>query len=317
MEPSQHILVVDDDPEIRLLLGDYLRKNGYRATTVADGAGMRKTLKREEVALLVLDIMLRGDDGLALCREVRAQGCTPIIMLTARGDPLDKVIGIEMGADDYLAKPFLPRELLARIRSVLRRVDQSSRQSAGPDVQRYRFASWSLDTVTRNLTDSGGVIVPLSGSEFRLLARLLSSHKKVLTRAQLAEGNGQRTGGPFRSQHRRMHQPAAPDSSGRCPGAGDNKNRLRRGLCHRRGRRGGLKALPLKIQSDSLSTRLLLAMFGDDPGRPIDQQRDLLLRAQDHGGANGPRFSGPKGSGIWCASSKCWMRPNAASSWPR
>ncbi len=158
---------------------------------------MRKTLKREEVALLVLDIMLRGDDGLALCREVRAQGCTPIIMLTARGDPLDKVIGIEMGADDYLAKPFLPRELLARIRSVLRRVDQSSRQSAGPDVQRYRFASWSLDTVTRNLTDSGGVIVPLSGSEFRLLARLLSSHKKVLTRAQLAEGNGQRTADPF------------------------------------------------------------------------------------------------------------------------
>src|ERR1700722_1752359 len=136
-----HILVVDDDLEIRLLLDDYLSKNEYRVTTVPDGAGMRMCLKRASVDLLVLDIMLKGDDGLALCREVRSESHTPIIMLTARGDSLDKVVGFEMGADDYLAKPFLPRELLARIKAILRRVD---REGAGENhASLYRFATWS------------------------------------------------------------------------------------------------------------------------------------------------------------------------------
>ena len=123
-----HILVVDDDLEIRQLLYDYLSKNEYRVTTVPDGGAMRMCLKRARVDLLVLDIMLKGDDGLSLCREVRSKSHTPIIMLTARGDSLDKVVGFEMGADDYLAKPFLPRELLARIKAILRRVD---REGAG------------------------------------------------------------------------------------------------------------------------------------------------------------------------------------------
>jgi two-component system OmpR family response regulator len=158
---------------------------------------MRRAIKREAVDLLVLDIMLRGDDGLALCREVRAESNIPIIMLTARGDPLDRIIGLEMGADDYVAKPFLPRELLVRIKTILRRVDQWSHPPKSQGVQRYQFSSWSLDTVTRNLTDGNGVIVPLSGAEYRLLARLLSSRKRVLTRAQLAEGNGQRFNDPF------------------------------------------------------------------------------------------------------------------------
>jgi two-component system, OmpR family, response regulator len=197
MEPSQHILVVDDDLDIRQLLGDYLRKNGYRATTVPDGAMMRKTLAREAVDLLVLDIMLRGEDGLALCRTVRTQSNTPLIMLTARGDPLDRIIGLEMGADDYLSKPFLPRELLARIKTVLRRVDPRAPHRTPLEVQSYRFAAWTLDTITRNLTDDRGIVVPLSGSEYRVLAKLLSARKRVLTRTQLADANGQRGVDPF------------------------------------------------------------------------------------------------------------------------
>jgi two-component system OmpR family response regulator len=190
-----HILVVDDDLEIRLLLDDYLSKNEFRVTTVPDGAGMRMSLKRASVDLLVLDIMLKGDDGLALCREVRSESHTPIIMLTARGDSLDKVVGFEMGADDYLAKPFLPRELLARIKAILRRVDRK-----GPgenNASRYRFATWSLDTETRNLTDAAGVVSPLSGSEYRLLVKLLAAKRRVLSRAQLIDGGSRRANNQF------------------------------------------------------------------------------------------------------------------------
>jgi two-component system OmpR family response regulator len=190
-----HILVVDDDFEIRQLLDDYLSKNEYRVTTVADGAGMRMCLKRASIDLLVLDIMLEGDDGLSLCREVRSESRTPIIMLTARGDSLDKVVGFEMGADDYLAKPFLPRELLARIKAVLRRVD---RQGAGENcASHYRFAAWTLDTESRNLTDGSGVVSPLSGSEYRLLVKLLSAKRRVLSRAQLTDGGSRRANNQF------------------------------------------------------------------------------------------------------------------------
>jgi two-component system OmpR family response regulator len=190
-----HILVVDDDLEIRQLLYDYLSKNEYRVTTVPDGGAMRMCLKRARVDLLVLDIMLKGDDGLSLCREVRSKSHTPIIMLTARGDSLDKVVGFEMGADDYLAKPFLPRELLARIKAVLRRVD---REGPGENYAAlYRFATWSLDTETRNLTDASGVVSPLSGSEYRLLVKLLAAKKRVLSRAQLTDGGSRRANNQF------------------------------------------------------------------------------------------------------------------------
>jgi two-component system OmpR family response regulator len=197
MESSQHILVVDDDPDIRLLLGDYLRKNGYRATTVADGAGMRKTRAREPVDLLVLDIMLRGEDGLSLCRSVRADSNLPVIMLTARGDALDRIIGLEMGADDYLPKPFNPRELLVRIKTVLRRADWQSGVPVRSDIQRYRFASWTLDTVSRDLSDADGVVVPLGGAEYRVLTKLLSAQKRVLSRLQLMESEAGRGADPF------------------------------------------------------------------------------------------------------------------------
>jgi two-component system, OmpR family, response regulator len=190
-----HILVVDDDMEIRELLAEYLSKNEYRVTTAPDGAGMRMCLSRLSIDLVVLDIMLRGDDGLALCREVRSESSVPIIMLTARGDPIDKIIGFEMGADDYLAKPFLPRELLARIKSILRRVDRSGSQELS--AVRYRFASWCLNTETRNLTDQAGVVTPLSGSEYRLLVKLLAANKRVLSRAQLTDGGTRRANNQF------------------------------------------------------------------------------------------------------------------------
>jgi two-component system OmpR family response regulator len=190
-----HILVVDDDFEIRQLLDDYLKKNEYRVTTVPDGAGMRMCLERTSVDLLVLDIMLKGDDGLALCREVRAESQIPIIMLTARGDSLDKVVGFEMGADDYLAKPFLPRELLARIKAVLRRVDREGPGERHASV--YHFSTWTLDTETRNLTDDSGVVSPLSGSEYRLLVKLLAAKRRVLSRQQLTDGGSRRANNQF------------------------------------------------------------------------------------------------------------------------
>ncbi len=198
MTASAHILVVDDDIEIRSLLADYLRQNGYRTTTVADGVTMRKIMAREQIDLLVLDIMLRGEDGLSLCRAVRQLSDVPIVMLTARGDAVDKIVGFEMGADDYLAKPFSPRELLVRIKSILRRTDRQPAGSLRPqNVQRYHFDTWTLDMVTRNLSDADGVIVPLSGVQFRLLSRLRAAGRLVLSRAQLMETAGERGGDPF------------------------------------------------------------------------------------------------------------------------
>jgi two-component system, OmpR family, response regulator len=197
MAAQQHILVVDDDADIRTLLADYLRQNGFRATTVADGIAMRRALAREHVDLLVLDIMLRGEDGLALCRAVRQDSDLPIVMLTARGDAVDKIVGFEMGADDYLAKPFSPRELLVRIKSVLRRAGRQGLALRPDNVQRYHFDTWTLDMVTRNLSDAEGVVVPLSGVQFRLLSRLLAAGQRVLLRSQLMESAGDRGGESF------------------------------------------------------------------------------------------------------------------------
>ena len=187
METSDHILVVDDDAEIRNLLGEYLRKNGYKATAVPDGKAMWAALARGRVDLIVLDLMLPGDDGLTLCRKLRAESDTPVIMLTARGEETDRIIGIEMGADDYLVKPFSPRELLARIKSILRRT-RALPPNLRPESQRCLvFAGWRLDTATRALTAPDGVVVPLSGGEFRLLRILLEHPNRVLNRDQLVE----------------------------------------------------------------------------------------------------------------------------------
>ena len=185
METSDRILVVDDDLEIRNLLGEYLRKNGYNATLVADGKAMWEALARGVPDLIVLDLMLPGDDGLTLCRKLRAEAETPVIMLTARGEETDRIVGLEMGADDYLAKPFSPRELLARIKSVLRRTRSLPRNLRADDARAIAFAGWRLDTVARHLVSHEGVITSLSGAEFQLLKIFLSHPNHVLTRDQL------------------------------------------------------------------------------------------------------------------------------------
>ena len=185
MDRSDHVLVVDDDAEIRRLLGDYLTKNGFRATAVADGAAMWSALARGKVDLVVLDVMLPGEDGLSLCRRLRAQFDTPVIMLTARGEETDRVVGLEMGADDYLAKPFSPRELLARVKNVLRRYRALPMHLRADDAAKIRFAGWTLDVRLRSLVSPEGVLTPLGGAEYQLLRVFLSHPGHVLSRDQL------------------------------------------------------------------------------------------------------------------------------------
>jgi two-component system, OmpR family, response regulator len=187
MERQDHILIVDDDAEIRHLLGRYLEKSGLRATTVADGRAMWQALDRGAFDLVVLDVMLPGDDGLTLCRTLRARSDIPIIMLTARGEETDRIVGLEMGADDYVPKPFSARELLARIKVILRRV-RSLPRNLQPDQERtIRFGGWSLDTVQRHLVSPQGVVTPIGGAEYRLLRIFLAHPNRVLNRDQLIE----------------------------------------------------------------------------------------------------------------------------------
>lgn len=188
MEHVDHILIVDDDREIRELVGNYLKKNGLRTTVVADGRQMRSFLESTPVDLIVLDIMMPGDDGLLLCRELRTgkHKTTPVLMLTARSDETDRIIGLEMGADDYLVKPFVARELLARINAVLRRTRMLPPNLIVSEAGRVlAFGKWKLDTTARHLLDAEGTIVTLSGAEYRLLRTFLDHPQRVLSRDQL------------------------------------------------------------------------------------------------------------------------------------
>ena len=197
MTTPEHILIVDDDAEIRSLLSDYLRKNGYRTTAVAEGKGMTAALGERRVDLIVLDLMLPGDDGLVLCRNLRARSDIPVIMLTARGEDMDRILGLEMGADDYLPKPFNPRELLARIKSILRRTKALPENLRTDDALHLRFAGWQLDTSARQLVSPEGVVVPLSGAEYRLLRAFLNHPNRVLNRDQLMDLTQGRDTDPF------------------------------------------------------------------------------------------------------------------------
>jgi two-component system OmpR family response regulator len=197
MAKQDHILVVDDDAETRGLLQEYFGKNGFRVSAAADGKGMRAALSAASPDVVVLDLMLPGEDGLSLCRDLRARGNLPVIMLTARGEETDRIVGLELGADDYVAKPFNPRELLARVKSVLRRA-RSLPENLEPDAAAaFRFAGWTLDVATRNLTAPDGVVVPLSGTEFGLLRALLAHPNRVLSREQLLDLMLSREAGPF------------------------------------------------------------------------------------------------------------------------
>ena len=180
------ILIVDDDEDIRKLLEEYLRKNGFDAHAVADGPAMREALAAKPASLVVLDLMLPGEDGLSLCRQLRARSQVPVLMLTAKGDPVDRIIGLEMGADDYLAKPFDPRELVARIRSILRRAKALPADTEINVPESFSFSGWRLDTRERNLRAPDGVVVPLSGAEYRLLLIFLQNANAVVSRDQLS-----------------------------------------------------------------------------------------------------------------------------------
>jgi DNA-binding response OmpR family regulator len=185
LEP--HVLAVDDDPLIREMIRDYLVKHGLRVTAVSDGRAMGEALASEVVDLIVLDLKLRSEDGMNLARKLRDESTIPIIMLTGRSEEADRVMGLELGADDYVTKPFSPRELLARIRTVLRRRRAEVRQGRPEGIRAYRFDGWELNLNTRRLTAPGGAVTVLSKGEFSLLVVLLGAPHRILTRDQLLD----------------------------------------------------------------------------------------------------------------------------------
>jgi two-component system OmpR family response regulator len=197
MSRLPHILIVDDDREIRSLVAQVLKKHGYRVTPAADGREMMHLMEKGRFDLIVLDLMLPGEDGLSLCRRVRAESSMPIIMLTAMGEEMDRIIGLEMGADDYLPKPFNPRELLARIKAVLRRVAERGAAVASSDVAVLVFDGWRLDTVKRELRAPDGALVPLTAGEFELLSAMVERVGQVLSRDQLLDLTRGRDAAPF------------------------------------------------------------------------------------------------------------------------
>lgn len=187
MQGSPHILIVDDHREIRELIARALTKEGFRISVAADGRAMRKVMADARIDLIILDLMLPGEDGLSLCRALRAESSVPIIMLTAKGDEIDRVVGLEVGADDYVPKPFGSRELIARIRAVLRRTQADGKGDQPRRAGRYRFDRWRLDTGARELQREDGVTVPLSTGEFDLLIALIERPGRVLNRDQLLD----------------------------------------------------------------------------------------------------------------------------------
>jgi two-component system OmpR family response regulator len=186
MEPSPHLLLVEDDPEIGGMLSRFMLDHGFRVSRAEDGRAADRVLASSKIDLVVLDLMLPGEDGLSICRRLRAASTVPILMLSALGTETDRVVGLEMGADDYLPKPFSTRELLARVRAVLRRghlvADDAAREAEG-----FWFDGWKLDLATRQLTSPDGLRLPLTSGEFNLLAVFCRHARKVLSRDQLLD----------------------------------------------------------------------------------------------------------------------------------
>lgn len=201
MAQKPHILIVDDDPQIGELLSEYLEKHNYRVAVARNGDEMMRQFKRGAIDLVVLDIMLPGDDGITLCRQLRETSEVPIIMLSAAGEEADRVVGLEVGADDYLSKPFSPRELLARIKALVRRTSgnlaqkrKSSRLASLPNIY---FGDWTLDQNRRRLIAADGVAVLLSTSEYELLVAFLEHPRRTLNRDQLLDLTRGREAGPY------------------------------------------------------------------------------------------------------------------------
>jgi len=185
---NPHVLALDDDAAIRELIADYLAQNDLRITTVADGQEFEAVMARETVDMVVLDVRLQGEDGMQIARKLREKSAIPILMLTGRAEEADRVMGLELGADDYLTKPFSPRELLARIRALLRRSkSQATVADAIAAVRAYRFGGWELNIGLRKLKSPKGEMVELTNGEFRMLTAFLSAPQRVLSRDQLLD----------------------------------------------------------------------------------------------------------------------------------
>ena len=183
-----HVLAIDDDPSMRQMIEDYLGDNEIRVTTLSSGRDIDDVMARETIDLLILDLKLPGEDGMQIARRLRGESDVPIIMLTGRKDEADRVMGLELGADDYLTKPFSPRELLARIRALLRRSRAQETVADGlARIRAYRFAGWELSVRLRRLTTPGGDAVALTNNEFNLLAAFLAAPQRVLSREQLLD----------------------------------------------------------------------------------------------------------------------------------
>ena len=197
MNDNAHILVVDDQQEICDVVQEYLTGEGYRVSTAHDGSGMRRVMGQAHVDLVILDLMLPGEDGLTLARALRSESGIGIIILTGRGETVDRIIGLEMGADDYLPKPFHLRELLARVKSVLRRVQSRTSDGVQPSRSRARFAGWNLDLSSRELMSPSGEEVRLTTGEFDLLAAFVNNANQVLSRDRLLDLARNREAGPF------------------------------------------------------------------------------------------------------------------------
>ena len=185
--PAPHVLVVDDDIAVRQLVSEYLAQNDFRVSEAASGAELMRAFRAQVVDLVLLDLRLHGEDGMQLLRQLRAESQLPVIILTGRAEEADRVMGLELGADDYLTKPFSPRELLARIRTVLRRTHAGQEIHGAPVCRAYRLPGWELNLRTRKLSARDGREVPLSNGEFNLLAALLATANRVVTRDQLIE----------------------------------------------------------------------------------------------------------------------------------
>lgn len=201
MAKPPHILVVDDDPQICQLVEDYLTKHGYQVTTAHDGHQMQKRLKEAVFDLLILDIMLPGEDGISLCRKLRAESAISIIFLSALGDEADRIVGLEVGADDYLIKPFSPRELLARVKALLRRsqgeLGAERAKQAAVHMPDLKFEKWTLDQKRRCLISPEDITVPLSSGEYDLLLAFIEHPNRTLSRDQLLDLTSGKEAGPF------------------------------------------------------------------------------------------------------------------------
>ncbi|MBX9989673.1 response regulator [Phreatobacter oligotrophus] len=196
MSTEPHILIVEDDREIRALMARLLKGNEFRVSTASDGREMDRILADSRIDLVILDVMLPQEDGLSICRRLRAQRQIPIIMVSAKGEEVDRVIGLEIGADDYLVKPFAARELLARVRAVMRRTSGPAETMPADAAHIFRFHGWSLDALRRTLTDPAGARVSVTDGEFDLLRVLCQRPGRVLSRDQLIDLTQGRAAGP-------------------------------------------------------------------------------------------------------------------------